>query len=523
MSSSTTPPHKRPLYQNIISQLGFLTAVGGSVVIAILMLAQMVTPNPYIGMFTYLMLPAVILGGVIAILAGMRWEAGRRKRQASLATLPYPRVDLNDPRQRKIFSIAIIAGTIVGTTMIWAGYEGYIYTESVTFCGQTCHVAMQPEYTAYLDSAHARVRCVDCHVGEGAGYYVRSKVQGAKQLLGVITDHFERPIPTPIMNLRPARETCERCHWPEKFFGAKLLQLPHYRFDEANTPEQITLTLKTGGGTRSHGASGGVHWHMVLDNSVTYAATDPQLQDIPWVKVRHSDGTFATYVSKLSRLSEDQLGKLPRHAMDCMDCHNRPAHNFPSPDGGIDVALFKGNISPTLPWIKKLTVDSMMLDYPTLDAAHRAIRDSVIGTYREKYPQILADRKADIDKAITVASDIYDRAVFPDMHVNWHTYPVNIGHRHWPGCFRCHDGQHVSSEGKVLGNDCSKTCHTQPQRGPQTALGVVDPAATPNWHPFEMPNKSVEIPGHERLLCSNCHKAGRGPKRVCDDCHTQPH
>jgi len=176
-----------------------------------------------------------------------------------------------------------------------------------------------------------------------------------------------------------------------------------------------------------------------------------------------------------------------------------------------------------LPWIKKLTVDSMMLDYPTLDAAHRAIRDSVIGTYRDKYPQILADRKADIDKAIAVASDIYDRAVFPEMHVNWHTYPVNIGHRHWPGCFRCHDGQHVSSEGKVLGNDCSKTCHTQPQRGPQTALGVVDPAATPNWHPFEMPNKSVEIPGHERLLCSNCHKAGRGPKRVCDDCHTQPH
>src|SRR5664280_1273044 len=423
--------------------------------------------------------------------------------------------------QRSAGCLAIlrIVGMIVGTIMIWAGYEGYIYTESVSFCGKTCHTPMTPEYAAYLDSSHARVRCVECHVGNGAGWYFRSKLQGAHQLLAVITNNYGRPIPTPIKNLRPARETCERCHWPEKFFGAKLLQLPHYRYDENNTPEQITLTLKTGGGNRSHGASGGIHWHMVVDNKVTFAATDSQLQDIPWVHVIHSNGTEATYVSKESRLSPDQIARLPRHVMDCMDCHNRPAHGFPSPDGGVDEALFKGKISPTLPWIKKLLVYSMMADHPDRDSAHQAIRRAVLDTYQSKYPQVLAERHADAEQAITFASRIYDRAVFPDMKVNWHTYPVNLGHQHWPGCFRCHDGRHVSADGKILANDCATTCHTQPQRGPQTALGVIDPSATNDWHPWQMPIKSLDIPGHKNLLCSTCHTAGRVPKSGCDDCH----
>ena len=192
MTSQSTTPHKRPLYQNIISQLGMLIALGGSAIIALLMLAQMVdpTPNPYIGMFTYMLLPGVILFGIVAILAGMRWEAGRRKRQSSLASLPYPRVDLNDARQRRLFNLAILIVTIVATILVWTGYEGYIYTESISFCGQTCHTAMSPEYTAYLDSSHARVRCVECHVGEGAGYYVKSKLQGAHQLWAVVTNDF---------------------------------------------------------------------------------------------------------------------------------------------------------------------------------------------------------------------------------------------------------------------------------------------------------------------------------------------
>jgi hypothetical protein len=202
-----------------------------------------------------------------------------------------------------------------------------------------------------------------------------------------------------------------------------------------------------------------------------------------------------------------------------MDCHNRPAHGFPSPDGAIDQALFKGKISPSLPWIKKLTVTSMMADYPTRAEAHDAIRNKLIGTYQADYPQVLKERRSDIENAISTACSIYDMAVYPDMRVNWHTYPVNIGHRHWPGCFRCHDGRHRSADGKVIGNDCSTTCHTQPRRGSLTALGVTDPAATDDWHPWQLPSKSIQVPAHDVLLCSNCHHAGMGPKSNCDDCH----
>ena len=512
---------RRPLYHNVISHLGMLTVLMGAAVILLLFLADLVDahPNPYIGMFTFLILPGIMLFGVAMILGGMRIEAERRKRSSALTELPYPRVDLNEPRQRKLFIVFVIVGTLVGTLLAWAGYEGYAYTESVSFCGQTCHTPMTPEYTAYLDSAHARVRCVECHVGEGAKYYIRSKVQGAHQLIGVVTGNYSRPIATPIQNLRPARETCERCHWPAKFYGAKLLQLPHFRYDEKNTPEQITLTLKTGGGNKAHGASGGVHWHMIIDNRVTFAATDPQLQDIPWVSVKHSDGSVATYVSDRSKLNSTQMLALARHDMDCMDCHNRPAHGFPSPDGGIDQALFKGLISPTLPRVKQILVDAMMRDYSDRAAAHAAMRDALLETYRAQYPGIVEQRGADIDRAVEIASKIYDRAVFPEMKVSWQTYPTNIGHRNWPGCFRCHDGHHVTADGRVLSNDCAHTCHTQPRRSAPTDLGVTDPNATEDWHPWQLPSKSLDIPAHKALLCSDCHKAGRGPMNGCNDCH----
>jgi hypothetical protein len=247
--------------------------------------------------------------------------------------------------------------------------------------------------------------------------------------------------------------------------------------------------------------------------------SDPQLQDIPWVTVTRPDGAVTTYLSKATTLSADQLARLPKHDMDCMDCHNRPAHGFPSPDGGIDQALFKRQISPALPSIKKLLVEAMMPDYPDSETAHRAIRDRLTQAYSKGNPDVLDEHGGDVQQAITVASRIFDRAVFPEMKVTWQTYPNNIGHRNWPGCFRCHDGRHVSSEGQVLANDCAGTCHTQPQRSVPTTLGVVHPDATADWHPWQLPSTGLDIPAHKELICSNCHKAGRGPISGCDDCH----
>jgi hypothetical protein len=403
--------------------------------------------------------------------------------------------------------------------MAWASYQGFHYTESTAFCGQTCHVPMEPEFTAHQDSAHARVPCAECHVGQGAGWYVRSKLSGARQLLAVATGNYSRPVPTPIAHLRPARDTCETCHWPEKFFGAKLLQLPHFRYDEANTAEQVTLTLKTGGGSRAHGKSQGIHWHMVVDNVVTYAALDEKLQVIPWVKVRRSNGSEAVYVARDRKVPQAKLDSLPRRTMDCMDCHNRPAHTFPTPDSGIDQALLKGQIPRDLPWVKKVTVEALFREYRDRPSAHAAIKSAIVQFYRDKYPDVFQNRRKDIDRTVAVTTAVWNRGVFPDMLVDWRTYPVNIGHRYWAGCFRCHDGQHVASDGKVLGNDCGTTCHTQPVRSTPTLLGNLDPAAHEDWHPWRMPKEHLDINGHDIVECHQCHNAGQRPHKECNDCH----
>ncbi len=510
-----------PLYYNIVSHMGGLVVILATILILTSMVFQVGGGglNPYVGIFTYMVFPGILGVGAVTFLLGMRWEAGRRRKLQALHTLPYPKIDLNDPRHRKLFAYSSVGGVLVATTVVWASFQGFHFTESVYFCGQMCHVPMTPEYVAYSDSAHARVPCTDCHVGEGAGWYVRSKLSGVRQVFAVMTGHYQRPIPTPLAHLRPARDTCERCHWPEKFFGATLLQLPHYRYTENNDPEQITLTLKTGGGARAHGRSQGIHWHMVVSNEVTYAVADAKLQVIPWTKVKHADGTETVYVAKKTKLSQAAIDQLPHRKMDCMDCHNRPAHDYPTPDSGVDQALLKGRIAADLPWIKKASVEALFRVYPDQASAHDGIRDYILDYYKKERPSVLTERKKDVDTAIEVAQSIYDRGVFPSMKVDWQTYPKNLGHRYWPGCFRCHDGKHVSAEGKVLANDCESTCHSKPVRGAVTALGTVDPQAKEDWHPWQMPKEHLDIEGHDMVQCYQCHNAGQRPSKECNDCH----
>jgi hypothetical protein len=511
----------RPLYFNITSHIGGLVAVLAAILILISLLAHLATGslNPYVGIFTYLVFPALLGFGAALFLIGMRFEALRRKKLQSLESLPYPRIDLNDEHQRRVFAYSSVGGVVVATLIVWASYQGFHFTESIYFCGQLCHTPMQPEFVAHRDGPHARVRCTECHVGEGASWYVRSKLSGARQVLAVLTNDYDRPIPTPIPHLRPARETCEQCHWPEKFFGATLLQLPHYRYTEHNDAEQITLTLKTGGGSRSHGKSQGIHWHMVVSNVVTYAASDAKLQVIPWVKVRHADGSEKVYVARKTKLSPEEIDALPRRVMDCMDCHNRPAHNFPTPDSGVDEALLKGRIPTDLPFVKKVAVEALFARYPNQTAARAGIRAKIESFYQAQYPAVFAERKGDLDRTVEVAVDIYDRGVFPKMKVDWQTYPVDLGHRYWPGCFRCHDGKHVASDGTVLAHDCNSTCHTPPVRGKVTPLGKVDPDANADWHPWRMPKEHLDIEGHDMVMCFQCHGAGKRPSTECNDCH----
>ena len=520
-AKSDPVPSRRPranLYRNWVTYCGgALTAIGVVLVfMAMLFQYSIRRPSPYAGIITYVIFPAVILFGLLMVLAGMWRESRRRRRLGTTEALPFPRVDLNDPRQRRRFAILAVGSSVLVVVLAFSGYNGFLLTESVGFCGSTCHTQMGPEMTAYQNSPHARVPCVDCHVGGGAGSYVASKANGVKQLAGVIFHTYDRPIPTPIKGLRPARETCEECHRAEQPWGSQLYQRPHFRYDERATPEQISMLMKIGGGQGAYGK--GIHWHMVIENDVTFVADDDHLQSIPWVRVARPGGAATEYFRKFKPVDPGALATMTHHSMDCIDCHNRPAHAFETPDVAIDRALAVG-VVPALPWVKLLSVDTLSREYSTRDFAHAEIDKSVRAFYAERYPEIAMTRAADIAKLVDGLDGIYDGNVFPDMKVSWKTYPSNLGHRNSPGCFRCHDGQHVSPEGKVLVSECT-VCHTQPQRGPLSPEGQELGPPDADWHPWQMPEKYLGVAEHKNVMCHECHVEGRRPKTECNECHS---
>ena len=503
------------LYRNAVSFFGVYVAIISIFLIlfTLLLMFSFKSPSPYIGIFSYMVFPAFFTLGVIIFLYGMRRESIRRRQLGVDEALPYPRLDLNDPKTRKTFSYAIIGGSFLAILLAFISYHAFLYTETVSFCGQLCHTVMQPEYVSYQASPHARVPCVDCHVGAGASWYVKSKISGARQVLAVMLNTYPRPIPTPIENLRPARETCEECHWPAKFFGTQLMQIPHFRYDEQNSPEQISLGIKTGGGSGQLGENAGIHWHMITENKVHFIATDRKEQEIPWIRSSRLDGTEDVYITTDFKGDPEELASREKKEMDCMDCHNRPTHIYTPPDAAVDKAMASYFISRTLPWVKKVVVDALVVDYPSREKAVEGLRTDIATFYRDKYPNVYKSRKADVDKAIDTAINIYDQSVFPDMRVNWKTYATNIGHRNWPGCFRCHDGKHVTKNGKVLTTECT-TCHTMPERGPLSPLGAMMPGPSKmKWHPMDLEGK------HGRILCNKCHEAGYRPPIDCAECH----
>jgi hypothetical protein len=144
--------------------------------------------------------------------------------------------------------------------------------------------------------------------------------------------------------------------------------------------------------------------------------------------------------------------------MDCMDCHNRPTHAFSLPERSVDEAISAGDIPPSLPYVRKKAVELLRAEYPSSQQAEASIRSQLQRFYREQYPALSETRKAEIERAAAGIVAIYRRNVFPAMKVQWGTYPNNIGHTDFPGCFRCHDDQHKSSDGAVVRQDCS-SCH----------------------------------------------------------------
>jgi len=336
---------------------------------------------------------------------------------------------------RQLFSIIVAAA--VGLILVLGTVKTWEYTNSPQFCGTTCHT-MPPEYLAYQRSPHARVDCVECHLGRDSVTVVFGRKAGdMKHVLNLATQSYEVPIHA--KNMRLARDGCEKCHWPEKFSGDRIHVISDYDLDEANTRQDTFLVAHIGGGTEREGQGYGVHWH--IEKQVWYIATDELKQEIPWVRVVDVDGRVKDYVDPTAGLTEADIQEGEKRKVDCIDCHNRVSHQFLDPDQAVDRLLRLNQIGQEIPFIKQKGIEALSASYASVDNALAGIA-ALESFYREQYPDFYAENRARLSHAVRALQGMYQQIVFPDMQVSWGTHPDNLGHDRSPGCFRCHDGNH---------------------------------------------------------------------------------
>jgi nitrate/TMAO reductase-like tetraheme cytochrome c subunit len=441
------------LSQNLISRIG-VVLTSTSALTMIVTFAFGSTSNPYIGILVYLILPSVFVVGLVLIPIGIFREY-RRERQLGLLPASYPKIDFSQRELRRTALFVAVMTAVNVPIFAIASYRGTVFMETKEFCGQTCHQVMEPEFTAYQRSPHARVECVDCHIGPGAPWFVKSKLSGSYQVIAVAFNLYPRPIPTPVHNLRPARQTCEQCHWPEKFSGDKFVVKTKYGDDEKNSPVKTVLLLHIGGRSANKSLVG-IHGRHL--GAATYVATDDKRQVIPWVNYQNDDGSVMEFVTTENPPAPQALAKGERREMDCMDCHNRPTHAYDLPEDAVNRAMAADRISPALPFAHKVSVDILKRNYSSRLAAQTELPEALREYYRKNYFAVYNSQGAQIEQAAEALLEIYNGNIFPAMNVTWGTYPNNLGHADFPGCFRCHDGNHKAKDGRVITQDCN-ACH----------------------------------------------------------------
>ncbi len=491
----------RSLLRNYISLSGLVLAAVALANIILLFIIDITAaqPSPYTGILAYMVLPVFLALGLLLVFFGM-WRERKRRLEAVPGTPILPHIDLNQPGQRARLAFFLGFSAVFVLLSAVGSYRAYEFTDSTTFCGELCHTVMHPESVAHDHSAHARVSCVECHVGSGASWYVKSKLSGARQVFKTVLNTYPRPIESPVANLRPASQTCEQCHWPRRFWGAQLKVFNHFASDENNTPRQVRLLIKTGGGDPSAGQSAGIHWHMNIANTIEYKS-DAKRQSIPWVRITDQKGNVTEYTANGADLSK--AASMSQRRMDCVDCHNRPTHVYTPPDRAVDQAMAAGLINPTLPFAKQQAVQVLTAEYKTTGQAEQAIAQAIPAFYKEKYPQLAASRAGEIQRMVASLQKIFKENIFPEMKVDWRTHPDNVGHYYFNGCFRCHDGNHVSKDGKVISKDCN-SCHTVLSQ----EEGMLPANVVNNAMSFKHP---IDLGDLGSVNCSDCHNGGVGP------------
>ena len=456
------------------------------------------------------------------------------KRRGIFRRLRWPHIDLDlsKPGQRLKFFAFLLAILVVLVGMLIGGLLGYEYTESAEFCGTTCH-SMDPQWTRFQASPHTNVLCAECHIGPGASFFVKSKIDGLRQVYAETFGTYHRPIKSPIHNLRPARDTCEGCHAPTTFKDNIVKINMHFDNDEKNTPIMNTLILKMGGWSESKGLSKGIHWHIT--SKVYYIAADEQRQVMLWVGVEQEDGSLVEYFSRdmigmaqtnfVEKAREEGQARL----MDCIDCHNRTAHDIPSPQKMVDRAIEDELISSDLPYIRAKAVALLSATYASEEEAMSAI-DGLADFYQVRgggNQAALTTAGEETQAAIETIKRIYATTNFPAMNLNWQVNPSNERHTPFLGCFRCHDGNHVNAEPgaeqKTISIKCN-LCHTVPIVGRGEERIVEAPVlvgAAPESHSdFRWTIEHRSTTEGQKVECLNCHGQG-----FCNNsaCHNLSH
>lgn len=483
-------PHSH--FNNWISAIGAVLSAGAlfSFTFLVWMDFSQGEKNPYLGILTYLVVPVFLITGIVLILFGA-W-AQRRWAVKHTAHPDRWQLDFGNPRQRRLAIGFGSGGVLFLVLSAFGSYQTYHYSESNQFCGEVCHSAMEPEYVAYKRGSHARVDCVECHIGSGAEWFVKAKINGVNQLVSFVFDSYNRPIETPLTNLRPAQEICEQCHWPEKFHGNIEINFDHFLSDRDNTPYTARMLMHV---NKSAPGSplGGIHWHVSETERVEYYATDDKRNDIPWMRVTNlKDGTHRVF------RTEEFTGEPPPdqiRVMDCMDCHNRPAHVFPTANDIVEKAMAQGSLTTGLPNIKRVAVQAMTeTEIATSAEAPQKIADFLRSKYNDRAHAV------ELPGAIAAVQALYATSIFPERKADWRVYPNHIGHKDWPGCFRCHDDRHKTAQGQLVRSSDCNSCHTILAQGKGNELQTLSAGGMDFAHP------GGEL--DPDLTCADCHNGG---------------
>ena len=409
--------------------------------------------HPYIGIVAYVVFPAMAAFGLILIPFGMVL-ALRRSHRDPVGKL------IRHVRRKHVFQIIFTLTMINFVIFAFVGYRSIHFMESAEFCGVTCHTVMSPEYTVYQRSHHSGISCVECHVGPGVGWLIKSKLDGTRQLAGVLLDNYARPIQTPIHNMRPAEQICGECHSEESYLGQRVKVFNRYDSDEHNTKTVSIVNLRLGKKDDGSESIRGIHWHSNEGQELRYWSADSKREQVIRVELVEADGTTRVW-NRLGFEGEVHGDQGDEHVrvMDCVDCHNRPTHEFLSPDRVIDELLEAGTIDPEIPWIRSLGYEVLTQNYKTDVEAMEGIA-RLAELYQTQHSEVWSFYREPIMNAIEALQELHAIYVYPEMKIEWNTYPSRIGHptAYTNGCFRCHDGAMVNSIGEQITSDC-RACH----------------------------------------------------------------